>query len=266
MNSNTIDRETDVIISADEIKLILDQYRIGKKPLAKLLGWGETTIIRYMEGDIPTNEYSNKLKTILNDPEFYYNLLCRKQECLTGVAFKKSKKAALSKIMATKIYAVAYYIVNKCNADICAGFIQYLLYYAQAFSLALYDVELFQEECGINSLQKPYLKLYEGMIRCGIHSLEGVEEYLTTEEKNLVDEIMNSFLWYGPKALIALASSEKSIMMVSKDKYNSKIISKESIKEYFKEVLVQYNITDLKSICNYPDQKVMEIKGNPVNY
>ena len=47
------------VITVDEIKQILDEYCIGKKPLAKLLGWGETTIIRYMEGDIPTNEYSS---------------------------------------------------------------------------------------------------------------------------------------------------------------------------------------------------------------
>jgi hypothetical protein len=62
MKGNRVEIGNEAIITADEIKLILDRYRIGKKPLAKLLGWGETTIIRYMEGDIPTNEYSNKLR------------------------------------------------------------------------------------------------------------------------------------------------------------------------------------------------------------
>lgn len=258
--SSTIDKVNEETISTDEIKLILDQYRIGKKPLAKLLGWGETTIIRYMEGDIPTNEYSFKLKTILEDPEFYYDLLCKKKDCLTGVAFKKSKRAVMSKIMATKIYAAAYYIVNKCGADICAGYIQYLLYYAQAFSLALYDVELFQEECGVNSEHKPYLKLYEGMLRCGIHTLEGVEEYLTNEEKVLIDNIMDSFLWYGPKALNSITTCEKSMIKASRDKYNNKIISKENIKAYFKEIVNQYNIINIKSIHNYPDQRIIELK------
>jgi uncharacterized phage-associated protein len=258
--SSTIDKVNEETISTDEIKLILDQYRIGKKPLAKLLGWGETTIIRYMEGDIPTNEYSYKLRTILEDPEFYYSLLCKKKECLTGVAFKKSKKAAMSKIMATKIYAVAYYIVNKCGADICAGYVQYLLYYAQAFSLALYDKEIFQEECGVNSEHKPYLKLYEGMLRCGVHILEGVEEYLTGEEKDLIDAIMESFLWHGPKALYAMTAYEKSMIRISRDKYNNKIISKDSIKAYFKEILNQYHIMNIKSIHNYPDQRITEIR------
>lgn len=252
--------DNEVIISADEIKLILDRYRIGKKPLAKLLGWGETTIIRYMEGDIPTNEYSNKLKTILEDPEFYYDLLCKRKECLTGVAFKKSKKAVMSKIMASKIYAAAYYIVNKTGAEVCASYIQYLLYYAQAFSLALFDKELFQEECGVNNDHLPYLKLYEGMKRCGVHTLEGGEDYLEADEIELLDSVMDSFLWYGPKALSAMISYEKSMIKISRDKFNNKIIAKDAIKTYFKESLSQYQIKGIKDIFRYPDQQLFEVR------
>lgn len=260
MKGNRIEMVNDAIISADEIKLILDRYRIGKKPLAKLLGWGETTIIRYMEGDIPTNEYSNKLKAILDDPEFYYDLLCRKKECLTGVAFKKSKKAVMSKIMSSKIYAVAYFIVNKCNAEICPSYIQYLLYYAQAFSLAFYDKELFQEECCINNEHIPYLKLYEGMKRCGIHILDDGEEYLKPEEIEIVEGVMNAFAWYGPRTLSTMTSYEKSSSKISRDKYNNKVIAKETIKAYFKEVLEQYQIRSIQEIGKYPDQRLLEIK------
>ena len=260
MKSNRIEMETEAVVSADEIKLILDHYRIGKKPLAKLLGWGETTIIRYMEGDIPTNEYSNKLRTILDDPEFYYDLLCRRKECLTGVAFKKSKKAVMSKIMASKIYAAVYYIVNKSFAEMCISYIQYLLYYAQVFSLALYDKELFQEDCGVNNEHMPFLKLYEGMKRRGIHTLEGVEEYLNAEEIELIDSVMDSFLWYGPKALHAMSAYEKSMIKISRDKYNNKIISKDTLKSYFKEILNQYQIKSAKDIYKYPDQKILDIR------
>jgi hypothetical protein len=252
--------ETEAIISSDEIKLILDRYRIGKKPLAKLLGWGETTIIRYMEGDIPTNEYSNKLKTILDDPEFYYDLLCKRKECLTGVAFKKSKKAVLSKIMATKIYAAAYYMVNKTGAEICASYIQFLLYYAQVFSLALYERELFQEEYGIHNNHMPFIKLYEGMKRCGIHTLEGGEEFLTPEEIELIDSVVECFSWYGSKALQAMMYYEKSMMKVSRDKYNNKIIAKDTLKTYFQDVLEKYNISNCAQIYKYPDQRYLDIK------
>lgn len=257
---STVEVENEEIISTDEIKLILDQYRIGKKPLAKLLGWGETTIIRYMDGDVPTSEYSSKLRKILDDPEFYYDLLCKKKDCLTGVAFKKSKKAVLNKIMSSKIYAAAYYIVNKCNADICAGYIQYLLYYSQAFSLAFYDRDLFEEECSVNIELKPYLKLYESMLKCGVHTLEGVEGYLEPEEMELIDTVVDSFMWYGPKALNVMSTYEKSLIKVSRDKYNNKIISKEGIKAYFKDVLEQYEIDNIKLIHRYPDSKLAEMK------
>lgn len=260
MKSIRSEMEMEAMISSDEIKLILDRYRIGKKPLAKLLGWGETTIIRYMEGDVPTNEYSNKLRTILDDPEFYYELLSRRKDCLTGVAYKKSKKAVMTKILASKIYAVAYYIVNKSCAEMCPSYIQYLLYYAQAFSLALYEKELFQEDCGVNAEHMPYLKLFEGMRRCGIHILEGGEEYLSSEEIELIDTVMDSFLWYGPKALFTMTAYEKSLIKISRDKYNNKIISKDALKTFFKEVMNQYQIKDMKEIYKYPEQRFIDMK------
>lgn len=261
MKSNRIELNNEATITADEIKLILDTYRIGKKPLAKLLGWGETTIIRYIEGDIPTKEYSNKLKTILYDPEYYYNLLCKKKEQLTTVAYKKSRKAVLTKIMTSKIYAAAYHIINKRDAEICASYVQYILYYSQAFSLALYDKEIYQEEYGVNNENIPYLKLYEGMRRCGIHTLEGSDEFLSPEEIELLDVVSDYFAWYGLKALLALTSFERANMRISRDKYNNKIISKDSIKAYFVEIISKYNIKSIKDIYKYPDHKIMEIKG-----
>lgn len=260
MKMKRLEVDNEVIITSEEIKLILDRYRIGKKPLAKLLGWGETTIIRYMEGDIPTNEYSNKLKVILEDPEYYYNLLLKKRDCLTGVAYKKSKKAVLSKIMASKTYAVVYYIVNKSGAEICASYIQYLLYYIQAFSLSLYDRELFQEECGVNNKHMPYLKLYEEMKHNGISTLNIGEDFLTGEEKELVDAVYDSFTWYGPKAIHAMIVHEKSMVNISRDKYNNKVISKETLKNYFKEILDKHNITSVNELSRYPDTRIFEIK------
>jgi hypothetical protein len=260
MNSNRIVMDNEATISADEIKLILDRYRIGKKPLAKLLGWGETTIIRYMEGDIPTSEYSNKLRAILDDPEFYYDLLCKRRECLTGVAFKKSKKAVMAKILTSKINAAAYYIVNKSSAENCASYIQYLLYYAQAFSLALYDRELFQEDYGINNEHMPYLKLFEGMKKCGIHTLEDDGDYLTADEIELLDAVMDCFSWYGPKALTALINYERSNMKISRDKFNNKILAKDTIKVCFKEILGKYQIENINDIYRYPDQRILDMK------
>jgi uncharacterized phage-associated protein len=259
MQGNRFEINTEGTITSDEIKLILEHYRIGKKPLAKLLGWGETTIIRYMEGDIPTSEYSNKLKNILEDPEFYYEILLKRKESLTNVAFRKSKKAVLNKIMSSKIFAVAFYLVNKCDAEICASYIQQLLYYIQAFSLALYDTEVFQDEYNLSS-SAPYHKVFESMKRHGIHKLEEEEDILSEEEKELIDAVLEAFTWYGPKAMNALMAYEKSLLKVTRDKFNNKIISKDTMKNHFRGVMEQYMIKSVKEIKNYPDKYIMELK------
>lgn len=251
-NKNGYDNEG--VITSEEIRQILEKYRIGKKPLAKLLGWGETTIIRYMEGDIPTSEYSNKLKTILDNPEYYYDLLMRRKDCLTNVAFKKSKKAVLSKIMASKIYAVAYYIINKSDAEVCPSYIQYLLYYIQAFSLSLYDREMFEDDYLINNENMPYIKLYQNMKRCGIQKLALGEDYLEKDEKELIDEVYEAFMWYGPKALQTLMNFERTMLKVSLDRYNYKIIAKDSIKQYFMDACRKYDINCIKDIRIYPER------------
>lgn len=261
MIGNRYELRNEGIITSEEIKEILERYRIGKKPLAKLLGWGETTIIRYMEGDIPTKEYSIKLKALLDQPDFYYNLLIKRKDRLTNVAFKKSKNAVLSKIMESKIYAAAYYIINFSDAEICPSYIQYLLYYIQAFSLALYDEELFQEDYSINNEQMPYLKLYHNMKRCGIHTLEVGEEFLSDQEKELIEAVQDAFSWYGPKALNSLMRIEKSALKISRDRYNNKIISKENIMLYFKEICDRYEIGRVGEINKYPDECVSELKN-----
>ncbi|NLJ97281.1 MAG: hypothetical protein GX321_09015 [Clostridiales bacterium] len=261
MKENSLEFDYETTITTEEIRQILEKYRIGKKPLAKLLGWGETTIIRYMDGDIPTGEYSDKLKKILESPEYYYDLLIKRKDCLTGVAFRKSRRAALLKIMSSKIYVVTYYIINKSDADICPGYLQYLLYYIQAFSLSLYGRELFQEDYIVNAEHIPFPKLFDDMRRCGIHALEGWEGFLEEEEQKLIDAVFNAFTWHGPKSLSRLMEDELSDLKISRDRFNNKIISKDSLKAYFKEICDNYEINQLEDIGNYPDRSIIRIRG-----
>lgn len=249
------------VITAEEIKQILDDYCIGKKPLAKLLGWGETTIIRYIKGDVPTAEYSIKLKRLLDNPEFYYDLLLRRKDSLTNVAFRKSKKAVLSKIMSSKIYAVSYYIINKIDADICPGYLQYFLYYIQAFALALNDKEMFQEEYSINNEQVPYLKLYQTLKRCGIRTLELGEGYLSDQDLEIIDSVHESFSWYGPQALREFMRIERAGFKEGKDVNNNRIYTKESIMQCFKDICRRYDIHKAGDIYKYPDRMFTEIKN-----
>lgn len=253
--------DENAIITIDEIQRILSEFKIGKKPLAKLLGWGETTIIRYIEGDLPTTEYSDKLKMILYNPCYYYDILLKNKDNLTGVAFRKSKKAVLNKLMDSKINVIAQYMINQYPEEMTPGYIQYLLYYSQGFSLALFDQEMFDEDYYINAKDVPYLKLHEQLSQRGNAVLELDEDALTQDEKTIVDQVCNSFLWYGKKAVAAMATHEKALLRISRDKDNNKVITKETMKTLFKELLNQYDIHSTLEIHKYPDERIVEIRN-----
>jgi hypothetical protein len=261
MRKENVQNYSDLIITSGEIRAILNNYRIGKKPLAKLLGWGETTIIRYIEGDIPTAEYSSKLRTIEEQPSYYYELLLKNKDKLTNVAFRKSKKAVLEKLMESKISLIAHYMIYLCDGDISPAYIQWLMYYAQAFSLALYDKELIEEDYSVNRENIPYVNLYNSMKNHVMEVFEIPEERLTEQEQDLIHKIVKTFTWYGSRALKALNAYERTNFRISRDKESNRIIAKETIKNYFKEVVYAYNIHSADEIHQYLDKRIMELKA-----
>ena len=43
-------------------------YKIGRAPLSLALGFGEVTIPRYLEGQMPSKEYSDIIKATFSSP------------------------------------------------------------------------------------------------------------------------------------------------------------------------------------------------------
>ncbi|MFV0341709.1 MAG: type II toxin-antitoxin system antitoxin SocA domain-containing protein [Anaerocolumna sp.] len=261
MNENNLQNSDTEIVTTEEIKTILNDFRIGKKPLAKLLGWGETTIIRYIEGDIPTAEYSNKLKTIVREPAYYYELLLENKNNLTKVAFRKSLQAVLEKMTEKKIELISQYIIYNSHGELSPTYIQWLLYYVQAFSLALYDKELFEEDYHVNAENAPFIRIYNSMKKHGVNSFEISPYRLKEEERKLIDKVIDTFCWYGPKTLKVITSFERTNFKISRDKEGRRIISKDAIKKYFKDILGQYEIYSMCEINKYPDSKFKELRG-----
>lgn len=62
-------RKEKELITISEIKSILEKYNIEKRPLSKLLGFGELTITRYLDGQLPSKRYSDILCEILHDEQ-----------------------------------------------------------------------------------------------------------------------------------------------------------------------------------------------------
>lgn len=244
-------------ISIEQIKTILNDYRIGKKPLGKLLGWGEVTIIRYLDGDIPTKEYSDKLKAILHNPFYYYNILEHNKELLTGIAYRKSREAVLSKIFYSKLMVVSYYIIKLYGGQISLSELGAILYYSQGFSLALFDTSFFEEDYILEKQYSMFIKSPEQL-----YSIEvNMEKKLTLRERELIEGIVGAFSWYGPKMLSALMASERPRLKIARDKENRKFITKDTLKRFFKELLLRYHITKPEEIYRYPDKRIIDIKN-----
>lgn len=86
-------RNEENIITTEEINSILSKYKIGKKPLSKLLGWGEITLIRYLKGDVPSKVYSAQLYNILNNEDYMSRLIEENKELITEKAYNNVKNA-----------------------------------------------------------------------------------------------------------------------------------------------------------------------------
>jgi hypothetical protein len=252
--------EDKTIIKVNQIREILDNYRIGKKPLARLLGWGETTIIRYIEGDTPTIEYSSRLQAIYNSPCYYYEVLVNNKENLTNVAFRKSRQAVMNKMMESKINVVSQYIINLYQGEIGQRNLQDLLYYVQGFNLALNDVPFFEDDYMVNKMNMPYLRVYREQKTKQDVCMDVSDNLLSENEREMIHGVVDGFGWYGEKTFNAMISFEKSLYKISRDKENNKVIAKDILKSYFKDVLSQYNITEPRDICNYPDTRFKDLK------
>ena len=71
-------------------------YKIGKAPLSLALGFGEVTISRYLEGQVPSKEYSDIMKTTLSSPAYMKQKLMENRDKLTDAAYRKAFTTAES--------------------------------------------------------------------------------------------------------------------------------------------------------------------------
>lgn len=98
--------------SLEKIKF-KNYFKIGKRPLSLLLGWGEQTFSRYCDGDMPTKQYSDILKRIYEDPIYYLSVLEDNKDRLKSmISYEKSKATTMNfmenneKLNPTKIDSV----------------------------------------------------------------------------------------------------------------------------------------------------------------
>lgn len=261
-------RAAEGIVSIDDIEKLMKIYKIGKAPLSLALGFGEVTISRYLEGQIPSKEYSDVVKTALTSPAYMKQKLIENRDKLTDTAYKKTMTAAdsIERLFSVshKMLRVIAYVFKKLE-EVTPLMLQKLLYFIQGVYLALYGKPIFVEDCRAWIHGPVYPEVYD-LFRDFKYNpiddarfalLEGTEDALTDDEKKVIDLVVNTFGMYGGKVLEKITHNETPWIEARKGYGESipsnELLSKDRIMKYYIAVNQEYDIateTGLRAYIN----------------
>jgi uncharacterized phage-associated protein len=249
------------------ISEILTNYNIGKRPFSVLLGWGEQTVSRYINGDIPSKQYSDLLIKIYDNPGFYYSFLEENKSRLSSqLTYNKSLQAVQSILgmhsdNTSNLNMIALYILNK-SEDITPLALQKALYYTQGFYFAFYADYLINEDCEAWVHGPVYRNIYHQYSNYRFDKIDKVDSFdgssFTDMEKGLVDSIIKNICCYSGKILESFTHQELPWILARKGlpvgESSSNIIPRESIGEFFTQIKEQYSMTNPTDIQSYATQ------------
>lgn len=251
------------IVMVEEIESIINKYCIGKRPLSLLLGWGEQTVSRYLDGDMPTKQYSDILKRVYEDPYYYLDILEAGKEKIKVVAYNKSKEAVINLVgeinKDDKIDSVIKYLLIRCE-DVTPLALQKLLYYVQSFYYVFTGNFIFKEDCEAWVHGPVYRKVYDRYKKFGYEPIDtevlGVNTIqLNDVEKSVIESVIKFYSCYSGKVLEQMTHNEKPWILTRAGFSNTdscnKIIEKDLIIQYFTEIKERYNMINLLDIQKY---------------
>lgn len=141
--------------------------------------------------------------------------------------------------------------------------LQKLLYFVQGIYMALYGVELFQEDCQAWAHGPVFQEVYEAFRDFRYHPIKdmrfsmfgnGIQE-LSDNEKSVIDLVTESIGIYDGKMLEKITHNEAPWKMARADSMpdqrSNAVIPKASIKEYFKAAAGQYDLASVEGIREY---------------
>ncbi|MBQ9657872.1 MAG: DUF4065 domain-containing protein [Clostridia bacterium] len=279
-NLNRMDiiyRNEEKIIQKEEINKILSKYKIGKKPLSKLLGWGEVTLIRYLNGDVPSKVYSDLLYRILNDEKYMEVLVEQNKSLITENAYNNIKNA-ISQLkeptfqfsIENELEIISEYIIA-VGKEITPLALQKILYYAQGFYKAFFGKFLFKDDCQAWVHGPVYVKIYEKYKEFKSANIlididYDIEDTIVDEKREILDVIIKYFGYYNGKALEKMSHYETPWINARKgllpSENSNNIIKKEDMEEYFEKVKNKYdmlNILDIKKYSEDHFKRVIEV-------
>lgn len=262
-------RRKNGIIPLEKIYGILDRYKIGRRPLSLMLGWGEQTFSRYCDGEIPKKEYSDQLLKLYEDVREFNKLLEQNKNLLNSeVAYKKAKRAVeellvLENDSASKLMIVAKYILHYCD-EISQLALQKLLYYIQGFSYVFNDEFIFTEDCEAWVHGPVYPDVYN---EYGNRGFNIIREYTSVnpslippDERIVIDTVVRYFGKMKAKQLEEFTHIEKPWLQarggMDVDARSANVISKKSMKDYFGLIKNRFEMKEPDDIVKYIDMLI----------
>lgn len=252
------------LITVDEIQQIMQKYNIGAGPLAQVLGFGEITVTRYLNGNLPSKVNSDKLLQVLSSHKVMEECLDAHKKDISEVAYRKCKESIdnLKRLYSSdKIEVVTRYLLKKVS-DITPLALQKILYYVQAFFFALFREEIFYDPCQSWAHGPVYPDIYHKYKIYGYNPIEQPDfdidvclNELTTREIELINAVIDSFGRYSGTVLEKMTHSEKPWQeargnLLPSDR-SDKEIKRDTIHEYFETVVKIYSIVNPCDIVNY---------------
>ena len=259
-------RAIEGLVSIDDIERLMKIYKIGKAPLSLALGFGEVTIPRYLEGQVPSKEYSDVVRAALASPAYMKQKLIENRDKLTDAAYKKAMAAADSIeslfSVSDKMLRVIAYVFEKLE-EVTPLMLQKLLYFIQGIYSALYGRPIFEEDCRAWVHGPVYPEVYELFRDFKYNPIddarfalfEGTADALTEEEKYVIDLVVNTFGMYGGKMLERITHNEDPWKEARKGYGDSipssELLLKERIMKYYEAINHKYGIGTEEGLKTY---------------
>lgn len=268
-------RISEGLIKVTQIKDLLEKYAIGKRPLSLLLGWGETTLTRFVNGDIPSKTYSDLLLRMVESPKEFLELLTQNREKITEAAYKKSFAATNNIInkdgickVDTRIESACNYIISR-SIEITPLALQKLLYFTQAFHKVFVGSFMFNEDCEAWVHGPVYREIYFKYKDHGYNPIEDDENQfecfdLSEAEREVIDAVINNFGCYSGKILETMTHIEPPLKEtragLGEEEVSSRVIRKDIIERHFRQVYEKYNMLNIADIKDYSEDLFDKIR------
>ncbi|MCR5824202.1 MAG: hypothetical protein K6G60_07220 [Lachnospiraceae bacterium] len=255
----------------EQIVQIMEWYNIGKKPLSKLLGWGETTVINQLKGALPGREYAEKINEIWESPYIFSEILEKNKDKITEVAYRKAKRAVEQKLFRDKTGNIVLYLIGQSGGDTAPYQLVATLFFSQAASLILHQKPLIDEDILYKPRNyMPYPGIYSEILKIGVRVMKNTQNSLSPEDSNMVSAIHKLLNGYSPNAVKTLLKDARNNLLArhkeSEGLQDSELsegisISLSEFHSYCMDENMGLKVSDIKGFRKYFDDKLKNSKN-----